>query len=223
MIQVMLRQIPCKAAHFLKIRFPLIRMMTEKRIGMNDKDKIAVSRFMSLILRHQPQRIGLTLDPHGWADTDSLIEGINNAGYNISLEDIKDIVATNNKQRFKFSDDHSKIRANQGHSINVDVELKESAPPDFLYHGTASRFLESIQKDGIKARSRLYVHLSADKQTAVNVGKRHGTPVVLTVSSSSMYTDGFKFYLSDNNVWLTDFVPVKYIIYGSEDGDIMEQ
>jgi putative RNA 2'-phosphotransferase len=166
---------------------------------------------MSLILRHEPQKIELTLAHDGWADTNALIEGMNRAGYGITLEDLKEIVTTNNKQRFKFNDDYSKIRANQGHSIKVDVELKETEPPAILYHGTASRFIQSIKDGGLVAKSRLYVHLSADKETALKVGRRHGSPVVLTLNAAKMREDGFTFYLSENGVWLTESVPAEYI------------
>ena len=133
------------------------------------------------------------------------------SGRKVSLDDLKKIVASNNKQRFRFNDDFTKIRANQGHSISVDVELNEVRPPVVLYHGTATKFLESIKHNGLIAKNRLHVHLSADKETAIKVGGRHGKPIVLTVNSAKMYEDGFIFYLSENNVWLTVSVPINYI------------
>ena len=166
---------------------------------------------MSLILRHNPQKIGMTLDESGWADTKLLIEGMRRNGHRVTLENLKEIVATNEKQRFKFSDDYSQIRANQGHSIDVDVEMKEITPPDTLYHGTATRFLEAIKTEGLISKSRLHVHLSGDKETAVNVGARHGKPVVLAINAAKMQKDGFVFRLSENGVWLTDSVPPEYI------------
>jgi len=178
--------------------------MTESRI-------VKVSKFMSLVLRHNPQKIGITLDENGWADTTLLISGLCRNGHNVSLEDLKEVVANNDKQRFKFNDDYSKIRANQGHSVTVNVEMKEVQPPDILYHGTATRFWESIRNEGLTARNRLHVHLSADKETAVNVGKRHGKPIVLIINATQMYKDGFIFYLSENGVWLVNAVPPKYI------------
>ena len=126
------------------------------------------------------------------------------------METLEDIVATDNKQRYSFNEDKSLIRANQGHSIPVDVELKENEPPEFLYHGTATRFLNSILNDGLKPMSRLYVHLSKDIETAWKVGKRHGDPVILKINSRDMYKDGYKFYLSENGVWLTEKVDAKY-------------
>jgi len=181
--------------------------MTESRI-------VKVSKFMSLVLRHNPQKIGITLDENGWADTKLLISGLCRNGHNVSLEDLKEVVANNDKQRFKFNDDYSKIRANQGHSVTVNVEMKEIQPPDILYHGTATRFWESIRTEGLTARNRLHVHLSADKETATDVGKRHGKPIVLIINATQMYKDGFVFYLSENGVWLVNAVPSKYISTG---------
>ncbi|MCL2058179.1 MAG: RNA 2'-phosphotransferase [Oscillospiraceae bacterium] len=182
---------------------------------MTEKEKIILSKFMSLVLRHEPERIGIVLDDNGWADTNELIERMNHAGHRITLAQLKEIVETNDKKRFKFSGDFSKIRASQGHSISVDVELKEALPPIFLYHGTATRFVDSIKSEGLIAKSRLYVYLSTDRETAVKVGERHGRPAVLTVDAGRMYNSGFKFYLSDNNVWLTASVPIEYILeYG---------
>ena len=178
---------------------------------MNEKEKKAASKFMSLILRHDPQKINIILDQNGWADTNALIEGMNRTGRNITFECLKEIVTTNNKQRFKFNDDHTKIRANQGHSIDVDVELRETEPPAVLYHGTATKFIKAIRNDGLISKNRLHVHLSSDEETAANVGGRHGKAVVLTIDSAGMYKNGFKFYLSDNNVWLTKVVPAKFI------------
>jgi len=179
--------------------------------NMTKKEIVTVSKFLSLILRHRPEKIGITLDQNGWADTDALISGMNQAGRRVTLQDLKEIVDTNDKQRFKFNDDFSKIRANQGHSISVDLELKETTPPVTLYHGTASCFIKAIEKEGLKPKGRQHVHLSIDIETAVNVGSRHGKAVVLTINSHRMYEDGYKFYLSENNVWLTSAVPAVYI------------
>lgn len=180
---------------------------------MNAKEKTTASKFISLVLRHDPSQANITLDENGWADVTALIKGMNSAGrILITLDELKDIVATSDKQRFKFNEDYTKIRANQGHSVSVDVELKETQPPAILYHGTADRFLQSIKTDGLKPRSRLYVHLSGDRETAVKVGSRHGKPVVLTINADKMNKDGFKFYLSDNGVWLTGSVPAEYIM-----------
>ena len=121
-------------------------------------------------------------------------------------------LGTDDKQRYKFNDDYTKIRANQGHSISVDVELQEAMPPALLYHGTAARFIQAIRNDGLISKSRLYVHLSKDAETAVKVGGRHGKAAVLTIDSAGMYENGYKFFLSDNNVWLTKAIPAAYIL-----------
>lgn len=174
-------------------------------------EKLAqLSKFISLILRHKPETINITVDEHGWADVDELIAGINHTGKKISLPILKEIVANDSKQRYSFNQDDTLIRANQGHSISVDVELTEQEPPKFLYHGTASRFIGSIEKEGLKPMSRLYVHLSKDIDTAIKVGERHGIPVVLKIYSGDMYQDGHKFYISENGVWLVKKIGTKY-------------
>lgn len=175
---------------------------------MGNLDKLSV--FISLVLRHKPNAANIVLDEHGWANVEELLNGINETGRKIDMDILKKIVATDNKQRYSFNQDKTLIRANQGHSIPVDVELKEQEPPKFLYHGTVTRFLDAILNDGLKPMSRLYVHLSKDIETALKVGKRHGDPVVLKVCGGDMYKDGYKFYLSENGVWLTKKVDVKY-------------
>lgn len=176
---------------------------------MSKKDKLSI--FISLILRHKPETIGIKLDDYGYADVNELIEKINNTGRNINIEILEQIVKEDNKQRYSFNDDRSKIRANQGHSINVNVELRKLEPPKYLYHGTATRFLDNIKNEGIIKQSRLYVHLSRDIDIAVKVGKRHGTPVILKINTGKMYENGYKFYLSENNVWLCEYIPFKYV------------
>lgn len=176
---------------------------------MSKKDRLSV--FISLILRHKPETIGIKLDDYGYADVNELIEKINNTGRNINIEILEQIVKEDNKQRYSFNDDRSKIRANQGHSINVNVELRELEPPKYLYHGTATRFLDNIKNEGIIKQSRLYAHLSRDIDIAVKVGKRHGTPVILKINTGKMYENGYKFYLSENNVWLCEYIPFKYV------------
>ena len=176
---------------------------------MSKKDKLSI--FISLILRHKPETIGIKLDDYGYADVNELIEKKNNTGRNINIEILEQIVKEDNKQRYSFNDDRSKIRANQGHSINVNVELRELEPPKYLYHGTATRFLDNIKNEGIIKQSRLYVHLSRDIDIAVKVGKRHGTPVILKINTGKMYENGYKFYLSENNVWLCEYIPFKYV------------
>lgn len=170
-----------------------------------------ISRYMSLILRHKPDVIGISLDEHGWANVNELINGIakNNTGFNMEL--LEEIVRTDSKQRYSFNDDKTLIRANQGHSILVDVELEEKEPPEYLYHGTGEKYVESINRQGLIPKSRLYVHLSKNVKTAESVGERHGRPTVYLVHSGKMYNDGYKFYLSANGVWLTKKVPVEYL------------
>lgn len=170
-----------------------------------------ISRYMSLILRHKPDVIGISLDEHGWANVNELINGIakNNTGFN--MESLEEIVRTDSKQRYSFNDDKTLIRANQGHSIPVDVELEEKEPPEYLYHGTGEKYVEFINRQGLIPKSRLYVHLSKNVKTAESVGERHGRPTVYLVHSGKMYKDGHKFYLSANGVWLTKKVPVEYL------------
>lgn len=175
---------------------------------MERLDKL--SKFISLVLRHKPQAAHITLDEHGWADVKELLNGINDTGRKIDMAVLEEIVATDNKQRYSFNQDKTLIRANQGHSVSVDVELKEQEPPGILYHGTAARFVGNIRNEGLKPMGRLYVHLSKDVETALKVGKRHGEPVVLKVHSGEMHRDGYKFYLSENGVWLTKRVNVEY-------------
>ena len=169
-----------------------------------------VSRYVSLILRHKPETIGISLDEHGWANVDELIKGISKE-YPINIDILEEIVRTDEKQRYSFNEGHTLIRANQGHSIPVDVELEEVRPPEYLYHGTGVKYVESIRKDGLIPKNRLYVHLSEDKETATNVGKRHGKPFIYRVCSGKMYRDGFIFYKSKNGIWLTKNVPIEYL------------
>ena len=171
----------------------------------------STSKFVSLILRHKPEVIGIHLDEHGWADVEKLIAGISKTReFNRTM--LEEIVRTDNKQRFIFNEDKTKIRANQGHSIPVDVELLEAVPPDRLWHGTGEKYVASIDEQGLISKSRLYVHLSSDAATATKVGSRHGKPVLYIVKTKEMYDDGYKFFLSKNGVWLTKEVPVKYLV-----------
>lgn len=169
------------------------------------------SKFISLILRHKPETIGISLDEHGWADVDELIAGISRM-HEFNRDILEEIVRTDEKQRYSFNEDKTLIRANQGHSIPVDVELDEVEPPAELWHGTGEKYVSSIDEQGLIPKSRLYVHLSKDKETAVKVGKRHGKPVLYIVKADEMCKDGYKFYLSRNGVWLTKKVPVKYLV-----------
>jgi putative RNA 2'-phosphotransferase len=169
--------------------------------GKNKNDDVSLGKFISLILRHKPETIGITLDSEGWADVDELINGINAAGYSIDMETLERIVAENNKKRYTLSPDKKRIRANQGHSIDVQIDMEKREPPALLYHGTATRFLDSIKAEGIKKMSRQYVHLSPDIHTAAAVGKRHGAPAVLVIDAAKMHADGFEFRISANGVW----------------------
>ena len=167
---------------------------------------------MSLILRHNPGRVGISLDESGWVDVDVLINAMNKSGKSVDRNLIEDVVETNDKKRFTFSEDGSMIRANQGHSVSVDLQLEVKTPPEFLYHGTATKNLDSINKEGLDKKNRQHVHLSADKVTATKVGQRHGKVVILNIRSGDMNRAGYEFYLSKNGVWLTDKVPVDFII-----------
>jgi putative RNA 2'-phosphotransferase len=174
----------------------------------NEKRLIHMGKQLSFLLRHDSEAFSNGLiDKHGWRKVSELVKD-----HKYTKDLLDDIVKTNNKQRYEYNEDETLIRARQGHSIKVDVNLSESTPPDILYHGTATRFLDSILEKGIVKGNRLYVHLSKDEETATTVGARHGKPYVLKIDAKKMYEDGIKFYLSNNNVWLTDFVDVKYII-----------
>ncbi|WP_292008272.1 RNA 2'-phosphotransferase [Chryseobacterium sp.] len=178
---------------------------------MNEIETKRISKFLSLILRHQPETINLHLDENGWADVDELLEKSKKKRILFTFEELEEVVATNNKKRFAFNEDKTKIRASQGHSIDIDLALIPQQPPEFLYHGTAEGNISSILEKGIEKRNRQHVHLSSDKETATKVGMRHGKPVILTVRTGKMFDDGILFFFSDNEVWLTDYVDAKYI------------
>ena len=170
-----------------------------------------LSRFLSLVLRHRPERIGVQLDRNGWADVQDLITAARAAGVPLTDGRLREVVARNDKQRFSFSRDGRHVRANQGHSITVDLELVPCAPPEELFHGTAKQSLSAIRHQGLTARGRLHVHLSGDAGTAMTVGRRHGDPVVLTVAAGDMSRQGHEFFRSANGVWLTHHVPPDYL------------
>lgn len=170
-----------------------------------------ISKYISLILRHKPETIGITIDEHGWANVQELLAGISKTQH-IDMAILEQIVADDEKQRYSFNEDKTLIRANQGHSIPVDVELEELVPPEFLYHGTGEKYVESINAQGLIPKSRLYVHLSLDRDTASKVGQRHGKPHIYTIKSGDMYRSGYKFYRSVNGVWLTKMVPVEFLV-----------
>ena len=177
---------------------------------MSQKNKESTSKLIALVLRHKPEEIGITLDEHGWANVNELIAGIaKTQPFDMSM--LEEIVSTDEKQRYSFNEDKTLIRANQGHSIPVDVELEQKTPPELLYHGTGEKYTASIDVQGLIPKSRLYVHLSPDYDTAVKVGSRHGKPVVYTVAAGEMQKNGYVFYLSVNGVWLTKSVPLQYL------------
>jgi putative RNA 2'-phosphotransferase len=180
-----------------------------------NKDLVATSKFLSLVLRHKPEAIGLSLDANGWAEVDDLVRLANGNGHRLTREMIANIVASSEKQRFALDDSGARIRANQGHSIDVDLELKSLQPPGILYHGTAMRFIESIQQLGLQKRQRHHVHLSQDEDVAYVVGKRHGDPKVLIIRAEEMWRAGHPFYQSENGVWLTESVPAVFIDFPS--------
>lgn len=168
------------------------------------------SKYIALILRHKPETIGISLDEHGWANVDELIAGIAKTQL-FNMEMLQEIVSTDNRQRYSFNEDKTLIRANQGHSIPVDVELEKKVPPTILYHGTAEKYEDAIDVQGLVPKSRLYVHLSADIETATKVGQRHGKPVIYKVLAGKMQEDGYEFFQSVNGVWLTKRVEIKYL------------
>ncbi len=175
------------------------------------KELVKVSKFLSLVLRHQPEKIGLTLDEAGWVEVTELLHACHENGFVITRPVLEEVVQTNDKKRFAFSEDGLKIRASQGHSIEVELAYAPLTPPEILYHGTATRFLDSIKAQGLLKGQRHHVHLSGDQETATRVGARHGKPLVLIIESGRMHAAGFPFYQSENGVWLTDHVPSTYI------------
>jgi putative RNA 2'-phosphotransferase len=178
---------------------------------MNPKETVRASKFLSLVLRHQPDAAGITLDSAGWADVDELLAGCERAHRSITRQQLDHIVVTNEKKRFEFSSDGKRIRASQGHSVEVELEYEPLTPPERLYHGTATRFLDAIRTEGLKKMARHHVHLSADTTMPVQVGGRHGKPALLTIRSGKMHGAGWAFFRSTNGVWLVDSVPVEFI------------
>lgn len=178
---------------------------------MNKVDHTRLSKFLSLVLRHKPEEIGLELDSQGWADVQDLLVKMNAKRKNINFETLEDIVATNNKKRFAFNDDKTLIRASQGHSVTIELGYEPKMPPEILYHGTASKNVDGIYELGIKKGSRHHVHLSKDIKTASAVGQRHGKPVIFEIAAQEMHKEGYLFYESENGVWLTEEVPVRFL------------
>jgi putative RNA 2'-phosphotransferase len=176
-----------------------------------DRRLVTLSKFLAKHLRHAPEALGLTLQPGGWVPVDDLLAASERIGFPISYDELIECVETNEKKRFSFDDTGDLIRANQGHSVAVDLQLEEQVPPDVLFHGTVERFLASIMAEGLKKGKRHHVHLSRDIETARKVGARRGKPVILRVDARMMHQEGFKFFLSANGVWLTESVPAAYL------------
>jgi len=175
------------------------------------QSNLQLSKFLSLVLRHKPDAIGITLDPQGWATIDELIAKSDASGTSFNRDDLLQVIETSDKKRFSLSEDGQRIRAAQGHSVIVDLGLSPREPPSVLYHGTATQFVDSIMSEGLKPRARQQVHLSIDETIAYRIGQRHGKPAILKVEALCMHTKGFRFYLADNGVWLTDEVPPEFL------------
>lgn len=178
---------------------------------MEGKRLVKISKYLSKHLRHQPDRLGITLEVGGWVDVDRLLKACDRHGMKMTRWELEEVVATNDKQRFSFDETKTKIRANQGHSVEVDLQLTPLLPPDVLYHGTGDRSVEAIKRSGLMKMSRHHVHLSEDVETARKVGARHGKPVVFAIDAAAMHQAGFTFYCSDNGVWLVDHVPYEFL------------
>ena len=176
-----------------------------------NQNTVKISKFLSLVLRHQPETIGIALDPAGWVEVSALLEAMRRHGRGISEAELREVVETNDKKRFSFSDDGLRIRASQGHSVEVELGYEPAVPPEVLFHGTVERVLDSIRTAGLLKGDRHHVHLSSDRQTAEKVSQRRGRPVILRILAGQMHRDGFAFFLSANGVWLTDHVPTEYV------------
>src|SRR6202453_1767561 len=178
---------------------------------MMDRKLITLSKFLAKHLRHAPEALGLSLRPGGWVIVDDLLAASKGIGFPISYDELMECVETNDKKRFSFDDTGDLIRANQGHSTAVDLQLEQKQPPEILYHGTVERFLDSIMAEGLKKGKRHHVHLSQDTETARRVGARRGKPVILTVDAAKMHGQGHKFFLSANGVWPVESVPAEFL------------
>lgn len=183
-----------------------------RRNEVRPMDPTRTSKFLSLVLRHRPDRVGIVLDEAGWTDVGALLKGMSRAGHGIGLDQLVALVKANDKKRFAFNDDRTRIRAVQGHSQDVDLGYAPATPPDRLFHGTVARFVPSIRIEGLTPGDRQQVHLSPDRATAETVGRRRGKPVVLTIDSARMVADGHVFHIADNGVWLVDLVPPGFIV-----------
>ena len=180
---------------------------------MFEKHKKVISKYLSLVLRHQPELIGLNLDKAGWVETEVLLKAMNRAGRRCNREQLEEVVRDNDKQRFQFNENKTRIRATQGHSLQIELEYEAVQPPDILLHGTPTKFVEAIRGQGLKKQSRHHVHLHCDSGLAKTVGKRRGKPVVLTIDAKAMVAAGYEFFVTPNQVWLTDHVPPQFITF----------
>jgi putative RNA 2'-phosphotransferase len=178
---------------------------------INEQKTTQISKFLSLILRHKPETIGINLDENGWTDVETLLQKAKVKQPDLTLENLQHVVANNNKSRFAFDETGTKIRANQGHSVEIDLGYSPKQPPEILYHGTGEKSVASILKSGLEKRNRHHVHLSVDTETAKNVGARHGKPVILKVFALKMWESGVQFFQSDNGVWLVYGVEVEFL------------
>ena len=183
---------------------------------MSDKETVKTSKFLSLILRHEPERVGLKLGEAGWVGVEELLQAVNRNGVSLTLEQLKHVVATSDKKRFAFSEDGRRIRASQGHSVEIDLQYPPRTPPELLYHGTATRFLDGIRKNGLQRMERHDVHLSAETKVTLQVGGRHGKPVLLIIRAGDMHRAGHAFRCSANGVWLVNHVPPEFIEFPKE-------
>lgn len=178
---------------------------------MDEKRKTKISKFLSLVLRHAPEAVGLSLDEHGWVKVQDLRKACAAHGKSFSVAELEEVVATNDKKRFSFDETKTKIRANQGHSLDVEIEFERKKPPEILYHGTAEKNVGAIFASGLRKMKRHHVHLSADTETARKVGARYGKPVIFEVDTTAMLAENHEFFVSANGVWLTDEVPLKFL------------
>ncbi len=179
---------------------------------MTERELTRLSKFLSLVLRHKPEVIGITLDENGWVEVDELIRKAQRKNKPVTHEVLQQVVVNNNKQRFAFSEDGRRIRANQGHSVKINLGYEPTVPPAILFHGTGRKYVDSILQSGLVKKARHHVHLSSDEATALTVGRRHGKPFIFQVLAGQMHADGHHFYVSDNGVWLTEAVPVQYLV-----------
>jgi putative RNA 2'-phosphotransferase len=178
---------------------------------ISDKQLVQISKFLSLVLRHQPELIGIELDQNGWVDVNDLLQKSNDYGQQFDRHILNHIVNTNSKKRFAFNETFDKIRASQGHSLTIELGYTNQKPPTLLFHGTSEKSVQSILSNGLEKRSRHHVHLSTNMEIALKVGQRHGKPVLFKVFSEQMFNDNYSFFISDNDVWLTECVPPKYL------------